>query len=169
MLQALKKLSESRLTFVEGPPLASRLLLKALRKQDDFRCKFCESLSKNHIYHNNTKFCNKIVPVGGPWPFSEHYAFKRLCNFNHPEHCVQIVSSCAYDKIGKPGVGGCEQGPGGGFPAHLPLISNSGAGQTFSKKKAQTISRRGLSLRTSSAPCMQRWSMPWRLARTCLP
>ena len=46
-LKALWKLSESRLTFVENPSKASWLLLKALPKQEDFRRKLYESLSKS--------------------------------------------------------------------------------------------------------------------------
>ena len=68
------ELYENRMAFVESSTNAEWPSLKALRKQDqdDFRSKLCESRSKNR---ENTKFCDKIAYVGGPffrrrpWPF----------------------------------------------------------------------------------------------------
>ena len=42
----------------------------------------------------------------------------------------RFLANCAHLFKGLSGVGGGEQSPGGGFSYHLPLISNSGAGET---------------------------------------
>ena len=122
---------------------------------------------KKYVNRNNTKFCDKIAHDGGPWPFSERHS--RICATSTTLNIAcKLWADVQIPRLANQVWGVVSRAQE--VASQLTSLSSATPEQVkLLPKKAQTISRRGLSLRTSSAPCMQRWSMPWRLARTCLP